>query len=63
MRTKTDSTHPSFGVVRVTNSRKDKWYVDGELHLRQCNGDIYLTPLQIVELRDILNQVISEKEK
>lgn len=49
-------------LKRVTDSRKDKYYVKGELHLRQCNGDIYLTPSQIRELRNILDSVL-DKEK
>ena len=50
----TESKHESFGYVSVKGSRKDKHYVDGELHLRQRNGEIFLTPNQVVELRDIL---------
>ena len=52
----TEYAHPDFGVIVV------RGYKDREVCIKQINDRLYLTPNQVVELRDILDELIAQEK-
>ena len=57
MKFKTETKHPNFGKVYVTQ------YRDGEIALIQLNDRIFITPKQVLELVEILQNIINKEKQ